>query len=97
MCATPTIPVNLYIVPLLYCALTGESHLQQNSENKPLQTRNAKKKNPLKLFASPKISSRGLVLGNCPQIQSKTKKNGKFPSNNKASPIIFETQISFHR
>ena len=36
----------------------------------------------------------GLVLGHCPQIQSKTKKNGKFPSKNKASPIDFETQIS---
>ena len=35
-----------------------------------------------------------VVLGNCPQIQSKTKKNGKFPSKNKASPIAFETQIS---
>ena len=31
----------------------------------------------------------GLVLGNCPQIQSKTKKNGKLPSKNKASPIDF--------
>ena len=36
----------------------------------------------------------GLVLGNCPQTQSKTKKNGKFPSKNKASPIDFSTQIS---
>ena len=31
----------------------------------------------------------GLVLGNCPQIQSKTKKNGNFSSNYKASPIDF--------
>ena len=34
----------------------------------------------------------GLCLENCPQIQSKTKKSGKFPSNYKASPIDFETQ-----
>ena len=32
---------------------------------------------------------RGLVLGNCPQIQSKTKKNGKLPTRNKASLIDF--------
>ena len=43
----------------------------------------------------PKISPskykppRGLVLGNCPQVQSKTKKNGKFPTKNKASLIDF--------
>ena len=38
----------------------------------------------------------GLVLGNCPQTQSKTKKNGKFPSKKMASPIDFLTQISLH-
>ena len=32
---------------------------------------------------------RGLLLGNRPQIQSTAKKNGKFPSRNKASPIDF--------
>ena len=40
------------------------------------------------------MSPRRLVLGNCPQIQSKQSKNGKFPSNSKASPIDLETQIS---
>ena len=30
-----------------------------------------------------------LVLGNCPQIQSKTKKYGKFHSKNMVSPIDF--------
>ena len=29
----------------------------------------------------------GLYLENCPQIQSKQRKNGKFTSNYKASPI----------
>ena len=33
----------------------------------------------------------GLYLENCPQIQSKQSKNGKFSSNFKASPIDFET------
>ena len=40
------------------------------------------------------MSPRGLVLGNCPQIQSKQSKNAKFPSNSKAIPIDLETQIS---
>ena len=40
------------------------------------------------------MSPRRLVLGNCPQIQSKQSKNGKFPSNSKASPIDLEMQIS---
>ena len=31
----------------------------------------------------------GLVLGNSRQIQSKTKKNGKFPSKKKDKPIDF--------
>ena len=31
----------------------------------------------------------GLVLGNCPQIQSKPKKSGKFRSKNKANPLDF--------
>ena len=31
----------------------------------------------------------GVVLGNYHQIQSKTKKNGKFPTKNKANPIDF--------
>ena len=39
----------------------------------------------------------GLVLGNCPQYKVKQSKNGKFPSNYKASPIDFETQISLRR
>ena len=52
-----------------------------------VQTLNAK--NPL-LNRPSKISSPGgLVLGNCSQTQSKTKKNGKFPFKNKASPIDF--------
>ena len=37
------------------------------------------------------ISPGGLVLGNCPQIKknTKTKKNGKLPTKNKASLIDF--------
>ena len=34
---------------------------------------------------------------NCPQIQSKTNQNGKFPSNYKASSIDLEAQISLRR
>ena len=54
----------------------------------------------LRSIAPPNISpppgggGGGLVLGNCPHIQSK---NGKFPSNHKANPIDFETQISLRR
>ena len=40
---------------------------------------------------------RSSYLENCPQIQSKTKKNGKFTSRYKASPIDFEMQISLRR
>ena len=36
-------------------------------------------------------------MENCPQIQSKTSKKGKFTSNYKVSPINFETQISLRR
>ena len=46
---------------------------------------------PLQIQAPPPRG--GLVLGNCPQIQSKTKKNGKFPFKNKASPIDFERKF----
>ena len=56
------------------------------------QTRNAK--NPPLNRPSKYKPPMGLVLENCPQIQSKTKKNGKFPSKKKVSPIDFETQIS---
>ena len=49
---------------------------------------------PIKIYPPPPPPPRGLYLKNCPQIQSKTKKNGKFPSKNKVSPIDFETQIS---
>ena len=55
------------------------------------KTGNAKKpsvKSPLK-YKPP----RSLYLENCPQIQSKTKQNGKFTSNYEASRIDFETQI----
>jgi len=59
------------------------------------QTRNAKNL-PLNRLSKykPPLPPGGLVLGNFPQIQSKTKKNGKCPSKNKANPIDFETQIS---
>ena len=70
----------------------------------PPQTRNAKNP-PLNRPSEnmPPPPRGGLVLGNCPQIQSK---NGTFPlptvnkilpSNYKASPIDFETQISLPR
>ena len=32
-----------------------------------------------------------------PKYKVKQSKNGKFPSNFKASPLDFETQISLHR
>ena len=52
----------------------------------------------LRLIAPPNISPppRGRGGGACtwklPSIQSEAKKNGKFPSKNKVSPIHFETQ-----
>ena len=36
----------------------------------------------------------GLYLEIAPKYKVKQSKNGKFPSNHKASPIDFETQIS---
>ena len=51
----------------------------------------------LKISPSNYKPPRGLYLENCHQIQSKTKKNGKFTSNYKARPIDFETQISLRR
>ena len=59
------------------------------------QTHNAK--NPPLNHPSKYKLPRGLVLGNCPQIQSKQSKNHKFPCNYRASLIDFETQISLHR
>ena len=53
----------------------------------PMQTRNAR--NPPLNRPSKYKPPGGLVLGNCPQIQSKTKKNGKFPTKSKASLIDF--------
>ena len=52
---------------------------------------------PLKLVTQQTLLNRpskykppgGLVLGNCPQIQRKKKKNGKFPTKNKVSLIDF--------
>ena len=53
---------------------------------------------PLQIQAPTPRGGGGLVLGNCPQIQSKTKKNGKFPFKNKASPIDFERKFpSVHK
>ena len=59
------------------------------------QTGNAK--NPPLNRTSKYKSPGGLYLENCPQMQSKTKKNRRFTSNYKASPIDFETQISLRR
>ena len=58
------------------------------------QTDNAK--NP-PLNRPPKYKPSGdLYLENCPH-QLKQRKNGKFTSNYRASPIDFETQISLRR
>ena len=70
--------------------------LLQNSENEPLQnapqTRNAK--NPLlnrpSKYKRPGACTWKIAL----KYKVKQSKNGKFTSNNKASPIDFETQIS---
>ena len=50
----------------------------------------------LRLIAPPNISLYlvGLYLEIAPKYKVKQSKNGKFPSNHKASPIDFETQIS---
>ena len=61
---------------------------------KPPKPGNAK--NPL-LNRPSKYKPPGPCTWNCPQIQSKTSKNGKFTSNYKASPIDCETQISVLR
>ena len=55
------------------------------------------KKPPIKSPLQIIITSPGLLLGNCLQIQIKTKQKGKFSSNYKASPIDFKTQISLCR
>ena len=61
----------------------------------PPQTRNAK--NP-QLIAPPNTSAYGgLYLEIALKYKVKQSKNGKFPSNYKASPIDFETQISLRR
>ena len=54
-------------------------------------------KNPLLNRPSKYKPSGGLYLENCPQIQRKQSKNGKFTSNYKTSPIDFETQLSLRR
>ena len=41
-------------------------------------------------YKPPTPPSGGLVLGNCPQIQSKQSKKGKFPSNYKAPQSILK-------
>ena len=55
---------------------------------KPPQTRNAKK---------PPLNRPSLYLEMALKYKVKQSKNSKFPSNYKASPINFETQISLHR
>ena len=44
----------------------------------------------------PPPAPRGLYLEIALKYKVKQSKNGKFPSNYKASPIDFETQISLH-
>ena len=52
----------------------------------------------LRQIAPPNISPPGgLYLEIALKYKEKQSKNGKFPSNYKASPIDFETQISLHR
>ena len=45
----------------------------------------------------PPAQPRGLYLKIALKYKVKQSKNGKFPSNYKASPINFKTQISLHR
>ena len=63
------------------------------SKNKPpklVTQKNPPLNPPLKQY-----NPRGALLGNCPQKQSETKKNGRYPTKNKASLIDFKAQISF--
>ena len=60
------------------------------------QTLNAKKKKPLNRPSKYKPPG-GLYLEIALNYKVKQSKNGKFPSNYKASPIDFETQIFLHR
>ena len=62
---------------------------------KPPQPRNPKN-HPLNRPSKYK-PSRGLYLEIALKYKVKQSKTDKFPSNYKASPIDFETQISFHR
>ena len=59
------------------------------------QTSNAKKRplNRPSIYKPP----RGLYSEIALKYKVKQSKNGKFPSNLKASPLDFETQISLHR
>ena len=74
------------IKPLHACIIISPS------KHNPPQTGNAK--NPPLNRPSKYKPLGGLYLENCPQIQRKTKKKVKFPSNCKTSPINFKTQIS---
>ena len=65
------------------------------SKYKPPQTRNAKN-SPLNRPSKYKPHG-GLYLEIDCKYKLKQCKNGKFPSNYKASPIDFETQISLRR
>ena len=52
----------------------------------------------LRYIAPPNISPPGILhLEIALKYKAKQSKNGKFPSNYKASPIDFETQISLRR
>ena len=67
--------------------------LQNNISCPNLERKKPSVKSLLQIIYKP---PRGLYLETALQYK-KQSKNGKFPSNCKASPIDFETQISLHR
>ena len=68
--------------------------LPQNSENKPLHVSPPPNISPPK-FVTQEILC--LYLEIALKYKVEQSKNGKFPSNYKASPIEFQTQIFLHR
>ena len=92
-CSTPAELIAVFFLNIMCIDVNTFVKIKHSTNIKPAY-RKIPKISPSKYKLSP-----GVVLGNCPQIQSKTKQkiNLKFPSNYKASPIDFEMQISLHR
>ena len=81
---------------IIYCKILKISpSTYKPVQIKAPQTRNTK--NPPLNHPSEYKPPGGLYLEIALKYKLKQSKNGQFPSNYKASPIDFETQISLHR